>query len=71
MVVTIKTGTEAWSFIISNDLNFIRERAIQTFIMAKEKYPNERTSIQGLPDEEVIKIKKTAYKLMSKKRRNK
>lgn len=65
---TVKTGTETWAFI-SGSLEFVKEQVAYCYYLARVKYPESPTYVDGnLPQETIATIKRKTKKMLSKQK---
>lgn len=61
ITVRIKTGDTTWAYV-TGSREFCLRGAKDCYLMAKTLWPHEKTTILGLEEEEVAKIKRQAKK---------
>jgi len=58
--IRINTGGEYWAFIKTEDKERALQAAASCYAYAREKWPNEKTRIEGVDKEELKLIRKMA-----------
>lgn len=65
---SIKSGTDTWCYIITDDLNHLKQSIIDSVVMSKLKWPDDYIKIisEDIPQTEIEQLKKQALKLCEK-----
>lgn len=60
MYIRVRTGGDLWGIIKTEDRETALRTAASCYAYARERWPNERTRIEGVTEEELKSIRKIA-----------
>lgn len=67
-IASIRTGTDTWCYIITDDLNYLKQSVIDSVVISKLKWSDDYIKIisEDIPQVEIEQLKKQALKLCEK-----